>query len=59
MNHPIAITLLAVCLVACDAKINTAPADKGPDKVVEKNTTVINPPPAKVEEKKTTVEIKK
>jgi hypothetical protein len=39
---------VAMLLGACDAKVTTAPAQ--PDKVIEKNTTVVNPP-AKEEKK--------
>ena len=42
----------AAFLVACDTRVNTAPQ---PDKVIEKNTTIVNPPGASTtEEKKTT-----
>ena len=60
MNKLILLAAVSACLVACDARISTAPSEKAPDKVIEKNTTIINPP-GKVEEKTTTTttEIKK
>lgn len=41
-THILMVPALAVILSACDARVTTPPA--GPDKVIEKNTTVINPP---------------
>ncbi len=61
MNKIILLAAVSACLVACDARINTAPSEKAPEKVIEKNTTIVTPP-AKEEEKKTTTtttEIKK
>ncbi len=36
----IILIIIAVVLTGCDARVSTSP----PDKVVEKNTTIVNPP---------------
>ena len=41
--------LVPLLLIACDARVNTAAP--GPDKVIEKNTTIITPPAEKTETK--------
>jgi hypothetical protein len=58
--------LVPLLLIACDARVNTAAP--GPDKVIEKNTTIVtpaeksetktvivNPPAASTSEKTTTI----
>ncbi len=53
MKTTILLGLASFALISCDARVNTsAPA---PDKVIEKNTTVVTPAaPDKVIEKNTT-----
>ena len=48
MKNILLIVSAMTLLAACDARVT--PAASGPDKVVEKNTTIVNPP-AKEEKK--------
>jgi len=42
MKSLLLIPVAALLLSACDARVTPTP--NGPDKVIEKNTTVVNPP---------------
>ena len=51
MKSTIVLAASACLLVACDSRVNTTP----PEKVIEKNTTIINPPEKKVENNTTII----
>ena len=51
MKSIIVLAASAFLLVACDSRVNTTP----PEKVIEKNTTIVNPPEKKVENNTTII----
>lgn len=53
MKTYILLALAPLLLIACDARVNTSAP--GPDKVIEKNTTVVVPAAEKTVEKTTVV----
>lgn len=53
MKTYLLLALAPFLLIACDARVNTSAP--GPDKVIEKNTTIVTPPAAEKTVEKTTV----